>query len=367
MNKIIILLLLIAGTASSQTVVQIGNTSESATVFPTAAEYIKAKFLFSPFSSDTSIYAVSNVGGAWKTVPIRVSSLRGAPGTISPWSIASGYTDYSAGVVTIGGDFAPASPAGKLTLGSYATGGYNYIQSYAGLPLYLQPIGNNTVLSNDTYTNYVLAGKLTSNSEAKMQLKNNKFTQFSLESTFYPNGRLFSGVVATGYGSFLSQNSFYLGGGTYTPSDSHAEIIHFDDVGGIVFYTNSGLTAGVSYTPTQRVKINSSGFSFSGALMPNNLSGTSGQVLTSAGPGVTPTWTTGSFNGNFSGTGTATTTFTVTLPVTMPDATYTPSIVPLNVLSAAGWYISARTTTTFTVTYLTALTGAVNFDYTVID
>lgn len=73
------------------------------------------------------------------------------------------------------------------------------------------------------------------------------------------------------------------------------------------------------------------------------------------------------FNGNYTATGTATTAFTVTLPVTMPDATYTPSITPKNALSATGWYISARTTTTFTVTYLTGLTGAVDFDYIVVN
>jgi hypothetical protein len=43
---------------------------------------------------------------------------------------------------------------------------------------------------------------------------------------------------------------------------------------------------------------------FSGALMPNNLAGTSGQVLTSAGAGVVPTWTTPT-TGTVTGTGTS--------------------------------------------------------------
>jgi hypothetical protein len=75
----------------------------------------------------------------------------------------------------------------------------------------------------------------------------------------------------------------------------------------------------------------------------------------------------GTFNGNFSGTGTATTAFTVTLPTTQSDATYSVSIMPKNALSATGWYISARTTTTFTITYLTGLTGAVDFDYIIVN
>ena len=73
------------------------------------------------------------------------------------------------------------------------------------------------------------------------------------------------------------------------------------------------------------------------------------------------------FNANHTATGTATTAFTVTLPTTQPDATYSVSIMPKNALSATGWYISARTTTDFTVTYLTALTGAVDFDYIIVN
>jgi hypothetical protein len=73
------------------------------------------------------------------------------------------------------------------------------------------------------------------------------------------------------------------------------------------------------------------------------------------------------FNGNHTATGTATTAFTVTLPTTQSDATYSVSIMPKNALSATGWYISARTTTTFTITYLTGLTGAVDFDYIIVN
>jgi len=44
-------------------------------------------------------------------------------------------------------------------------------------------------------------------------------------------------------------------------------------------------------TPTQALDVTGN-VRFSGALMPNNLAGTSGNVLTSNGPGVAPTWTT---------------------------------------------------------------------------
>jgi hypothetical protein len=46
-------------------------------------------------------------------------------------------------------------------------------------------------------------------------------------------------------------------------------------------------------TPTPSQKLDVSGnVQFSGALMPNSLAGTAGQVLTSSGAGVAPTWTT---------------------------------------------------------------------------
>lgn len=53
---------------------------------------------------------------------------------------------------------------------------------------------------------------------------------------------------------------------------------------------NSGVGIGTT-TPTQPLDVVGN-VKFSGALMPNNTAGTTGQVLTSAGAGVAPTWTT---------------------------------------------------------------------------
>lgn len=69
--------------------------------------------------------------------------------------------------------------------------------------------------------------------------------------------------------------------------------------------------------------------------------------------------------GSFSGTGTATTVFTVTIGTTQANNTYKVCIEPTNALSAALQYVTNKTTTTFDVTYLAALTGAVAFDYAI--
>lgn len=69
------------------------------------------------------------------------------------------------------------------------------------------------------------------------------------------------------------------------------------------WYTDGG-NFGVGISPTEKLHV-AGNIRFSGALMPNNTAGTSGQVLTSAGAGVVPTWTT---------------------PLTVASDTYTPTI-----------------------------------------
>lgn len=70
-------------------------------------------------------------------------------------------------------------------------------------------------------------------------------------------------------------------------------------------------------------------------------------------------------SGSVSTTGTATTTFTVTIGVTEPVSTYKVNVTPTDVLSAALFYVTNKTATTFDVVYLSGLTGTVSFDWTV--
>lgn len=69
-------------------------------------------------------------------------------------------------------------------------------------------------------------------------------------------------------------------------------------------------------------------------------------------------------SGSFSATGTATTTFTVTIGATQSNTTYKVNATPTNALTAAMFYVTNKTTTTFDVVFLTGLTGAVAFDWT---
>lgn len=67
--------------------------------------------------------------------------------------------------------------------------------------------------------------------------------------------------------------------------------------------------------------------------------------------------------GSHSQVGAATTTFTVTFGGTQPNATYKVNVTPTNLLSAALFYVTNKTTTTFDVVYLAGLTGTVEFDW----
>lgn len=73
----------------------------------------------------------------------------------------------------------------------------------------------------------------------------------------------------------------------------------------------------------------------------------------------------GAIHGNSTTTGAATTAVTVTIGSTMANTTYYVGIAPQDLLTAVNWYISAKTTTTFTVTFVSALTGSINFDYVI--
>jgi hypothetical protein len=96
--------------------------------------------------------------------------------------------------------------------------------------------------------------------------------------------------------------------------------------------------------------------------------GTNGQVLTAdstkadglAWESVSPQL----YSGSVSDTAASTTSFVVTIPA-QAATTYQVAVTPTNALAAALFYVSAKGLSSFTVTYLTALTGTVTFDWIV--
>ena len=73
----------------------------------------------------------------------------------------------------------------------------------------------------------------------------------------------------------------------------------------------------------------------------------------------------GIISGSISSGLTASTTITVIFGGTQPNITYKVNVTPTSELSAALFYVTNKTTTTFDVMYLAGLTGIVTFDYSV--
>lgn len=94
--------------------------------------------------------------------------------------------------------------------------------------------------------------------------------------------------------------------------------------------------------------------------------GASGSILTSSGS--SPQWSSNilPIHGNSTTTGSATTSVTVTIGSTMANTNYYVNISPQDLATAVNWYVSAKSTTTFTITFISGITGSINFDWTVI-
>lgn len=87
--------------------------------------------------------------------------------------------------------------------------------------------------------------------------------------------------------------------------------------------------------------------------------------ITGDGSGLVGIVAANTYAGNKTATGTATTTFTVAIGHVMPNTNYSVTTEGNNALSAAVHYVTNKTTTTFDVTYLAGLTGAVSFDWSI--
>ncbi len=88
-----------------------------------------------------------------------------------------------------------------------------------------------------------------------------------------------------------------------------------------------------------------------------------GYVLTSDANGV-GSWriSQGSINGSYNATGTATSVFNVTIP-TQADANYIITVTPTDANSATPFYVTLKDVSSFSVVYLEAKDGDVNFDW----
>jgi hypothetical protein len=135
-------------------------------------------------------------------------------------------------------------------------------------------------------------------------------------------------ATALGQNSSASgQNSTAVGQGA-TASATNATAIGYNTTASqnntVILGNGANVGIGTS-TPTERLQV-AGNVRFSGALMPNNAAGTSGQVLTSAGAGAAPTWTS-----------------TSSLPVTVANTVTAPNSLTTTVNGVTGAAVSMVT------------------------
>lgn len=223
--------------------------------------------------------------------------------------------------------------------------GNTYISFTGNSPLSLSDIGTNVQASNvnlDALASGSLNGTnndfLQSNGDGSSLAVNGETLQTILgNAQFAPSGSSGTLLMTDGDGSLLNLSS------------------NTGDFGGTAAFAASSGTAGFS---------SNDGATLHGT--DNSTSGiaafqSDGSLAKAIGVNLKPT-----VANTFSGTGTATTAFVVTIGSTLADTNYTPQITPRNTLSSAVSNVSTKTTTSFTVTYLTGLTGAVVFDWALI-
>lgn len=172
-------------------------------------------------------------------------------------------------------------------------------------------------------------------------------------SVGYDNGTSYNGMGYGGGGSeFVAINSV---SGVETRISATTDSLNIQTTNGkFIVKTGNGSTT------TPRILIDKDGSWDIGA---GHLPGTAGQTLTSNGSSGPPTWKVPVYSNNFSQVGAATTVFTVTIGTTQANNTYEVTVTPTSALSAALFYVTNKTTTTFDVTYLAGLTGTVTFDW----
>jgi len=99
----------------------------------------------------------------------------------------------------------------------------------------------------------------------------------------------------SGIGTVVPNSKLEIRGAGTTSVTSSLNVTKSDSTS-VLFIRDDGKVGLGSTTPAEKLDVTGN-VRFSGALMPNGLSGTSGQVLTSAGSGAVPTWTAASGGG----------------------------------------------------------------------
>jgi len=176
-------------------------------------------------------------------------------------------------------------------------------------------------------------------------IANNWPTELFVDSTRTTNNRVVGWQFITGAMQLVFWPDAGTGAGSATP---------FRVTGG------SALGSGITSITTDSGTGN---WAHTGGFSASSLAGTGTRMVVASSTGVLSAQVLPVISASFSQVGAATTVFTVTIGSTQPNNTYKVNVTPTSALSAALFFVTNKTTTTFTVTYLAGLTGTVTFDW----
>lgn len=155
-----------------------------------------------------------------------------------------------------------------------------------------------------------------------------------------------------------------IGNGTISAAPTYFDLFGGTNTwgGGQTYNGAVNLNAGANFKGGISSAFYNTANTFSILLGVNTITGNRSQTLQDK-DGVVALTSDAPIAASFSGTGTATTTFTVTIGATQANTTYKVNVTPTSLVAAAVFYVTNKTTTTFDVVYVTGLTGAVSFDW----
>lgn len=259
-------------------------------------------------------------------------------------NLTNNYTGYNNGNITIDNGVSVFTQniqlaSGTIALTSTTLSGY-------GITDAITTNTNQTSLSGNKKTSGILTSTATINTLGSGVSSPDIMGSIGVTMPADSNNYSYFGITrstATAIGIGMDNlNAFIIGTGTGRGNGATIDTI--------IFRMNS-LTGDIQSTGT----IQSVGFKTSSGIG-SNVFLDNGTVAVYTQPNI---------HGNSTTTGTATTAVVVTIGSTMSNTNYYIGISPQDLLTAVNWYISAKTTTTFTITFVTALTGSINFDWNI--
>ncbi|MCL4374509.1 hypothetical protein M1523_01470 [Patescibacteria group bacterium] len=124
--------------------------------------------------------------------------------------------------------------------------------------------GGTYLYPNSTYATDVMVpsgnvGIGTNAPETSLTIKNTGYRQLAIRGGATGHQTLNLGSVESTVGSYIYNNAYYATSNTYTPSQTSASGMQLRNDGSIDLLTDTGLSIGVNYTPTSRIKILNNG------------------------------------------------------------------------------------------------------------